>query len=688
MPIKADFPHAVRVIEHTWITLADGCRLAARIWLPHDAEAHPVPAILEYLPYRKNDGTAQRDAIRHPYFAGHGYASIRVDMRGSGDSDGILLDEYLPQEQDDALEVLAWIADQPWCSGSIGMIGISWGGFNGLQIAARRPPALKAVISLCSTDDRYADDVHYMGGCVLAADALPWAATMLALNAQPPDPKFVGERWRAAWLERLERTPPYIEAWLAHQRRDAFWKHGSVCENYADITCPVYAVGGWADGYSNAVPRLLAGLQCPRKGLIGPWAHSYPEVARPGPAIGFAQECLRWWDHWLKSRDTGIMDEPMLRVWMQESVAPHTFYAERAGRWVAEPAWPSPNLSTQRYDLGSGTLEACSTDERRKTKDEELDGPGPSSSVVRQTVGSAQTHGLHAGVWCPYGQPGDFPGDQRGEDGLALCFTSAPLDARMEILGFPELTLEIAADQPRALLAVRLCDVAPDGTSTLITRGLLNLTHRDSHEYPEPLNPGQRYQVRVRLNAIAHALPARHQWRVAIAPTYWPHAWPSPAPVTLSVFGGQLDLPVRPGRPEDAELPPFGPPEHAAPLPVEVLRAAVRERHICHTTSSGVSELVDRQDGGAFRIIGDGLENDDTHTEVFTIREGDPLSATIRCEWTIAIGRGKWRTRIAASSTLSAEAEAFLATNTLDAYENDTRIFAKTWSCTIPRELV
>jgi uncharacterized protein len=322
MRIKTDFPHSIRVIEHAWIGLSDGCKLAARIWLPDDAEAHPVPAILEYLPYRKNDGTAARDAIRHPYFAGHGYASIRVDMRGSGDSDGILYDEYLPQEQDDALEVLAWIVAQPWCSGAVGILGISWGGFNGLQIAARRPPELKAVISLCSTDDRYADDVHYMGGCLLSADMLPWASTMLAFNARPPDPQVVGEEWRATWLNRLERTPPFIEAWLRHQRRDDFWKHGSVCENYGAITCPVYAVGGWADGYTNAVPRLLAGLPGPRKGLIGPWAHGYPEVAQPGPQIGFAQECLRWWDHWLKGVDTGIMDEPMLRVWMQESVPP------------------------------------------------------------------------------------------------------------------------------------------------------------------------------------------------------------------------------------------------------------------------------------------------------------------------------------------------------------------------------
>ncbi|TMJ94192.1 MAG: CocE/NonD family hydrolase, partial [Actinobacteria bacterium] len=252
MRVKRDFPRAVRVIQHAWIPLSDGCRLAARIWLPEDAEEDPVPALLEYIPYRKNDATATRDARMHPYFAGHGYGAARVDLRGSGDSDGILLDEYLEQEQDDALEVIAWLAAQPWCTGRVGIIGKSWGGFNGLQIAARRPPELGAVVTVASTDDRYADDVHYMGGCLLGSDMLSWASAMLAFNARPPDPAVVGERWREQWLERLERTPPFVEAWLAHQRRDAYWRHGSVCEDYAMIECPVYAVGGWADAYTNA----------------------------------------------------------------------------------------------------------------------------------------------------------------------------------------------------------------------------------------------------------------------------------------------------------------------------------------------------------------------------------------------------------------------------------------------------
>ncbi len=671
MIIKNEFPHAVRKIENTWIPLSDGCRLAASIWLPEDAEEHPVPAILEYLPYRKDDLRAVRDSTYHPYFAGHGYASIRVDMRGTGASDGILFDEYLAQEQDDALEVLAWIAAQPWCTGAAGIIGISWGGFNGLQIAARRPPQLKAIISACSTDDRYADDVHYRGGCLLASEMLPWASRMFVMNGLPPDPQLVGERWRDMWLDRLERTPPYAEAWMSHQTRDAFWKHGSVCENYHDITCPVYLVGGWADAYTDAIPRLLEGLAVPRKGLIGPWSHNYPHAGVPGPAIGFLQECLRWWDHWLKGIDTGIMDEPMLRAWVQDSVEPKPYYDQRPGRWVAESAWPPPGQSAQTYWLNRGALD-----------------PTPSAEMQLEYRGS-QLAGSDAGAWCPYGRPADLPPDQRMEDGLSLTFDSAPLEEAMEILGYPEVTLTLAADRPNALVVVRLCDVAPTGSSLLVSCGFLNLTHRASHENPTPLEPGRRYTVTVRLDAIGHQLPAGHRWRVAVSPTYWPQAWPSPEPVTLSLFtgeGSRLKLPVRSPRVEDASLAPFGPPETSAPLVSELLRPSFRNRVIHRDIGNRRLQIEDVFDDGHRRLVHSGLEFYGHGKEVYTIFEDDPLSASIRCEQTMGMKRGPWRVRVETSSTMSADAEMFYVTNTIEAYEGNTRVFTRTRDFKVPRQ--
>lgn len=670
--VRTDFPHEVRIIENEWITLSDGCKLAARIWLPVDAEDRPVPAIFEFLPYRKDDSKAEVDQLQHGYFAGCGYAGVRVDMRGTGNSEGLIEDEYTQQELDDAVEVIAWIAAQSWCSGAVGMTGISWGGFNALQVAAMRPPALKAIITVCSTDDRYADDVHYMGGCV-DMEMLSWASVMLADVATPPYPAVVGGRWREMWLDRIEGMTPWVVPWLTHQRRDDFWKHGSVCEDFDAIECAVYAVGGWADGYTNSIPRLLEGLSCPRKGLIGPWAHTWPELGKPGPAIGFLQEAVRWWDQWLKGEETGIMDEPMLRAWVQDSVPPSSYYDHRPGRWVAEPSWPSPNIERRSLSLNHDALEATPGEE------------------VELTITGQQSTGMDAGVWCPYAQPGDMPTDQRGEDGRSLCFDSAPLDEPLDILGFPDVRLRLAADKPLALVVVRLCDVSPDGASTLVSRGLLNLTHRDNHEFPKELVPGERYEVTVRLNAIGWSVPAGHRLRVAISPTYWPHAWPSPEPVSLSIFtgvGSELLLPVRARRPEDDALPSFGEPETGPPLEIKVLGTGAREyEHRMDVVSGRVETRIHGQKP-LQRYVRWGIEYSSSSTDHYSIIEGNPLSASVRCERVMTFANDDWQVRVETVSTMTSDREAFHLINQVEAFEGDVRVATRSWSHRIPRDHV
>jgi uncharacterized protein len=669
-----EFPHDVVEDEHVWIPTTDGTRLAARIWRPSESDDEPVPAILEFIPYRKRDLTAYRDSIHHPYMAGHGYACVRVDLRGSGDSEGVLTDEYLEQELRDAEDVLAWLTAQPWCDGSTGMMGISWGGFNALQVAARRPAGLGAIVTVCSTDDRYADDVHYMGGCLLS-DNLSWASTMFAYNSCPPDPALVGDRWRDMWLDRLHGSGLWLDTWLQHQTRDAYWRHGSICEDHADVACPVLAVSGWADGYSNAVFRLIEHLDVPRQGLIGPWSHKYPHLGEPGPAIGFLQEVLRWWDHWLKGVDNGVTDAPALRVWMQDSVPPLTAYQDRPGRWVGEPSWPSPHIHEVSRPLAAHRIAA----------------PGDTVAAEVLTIESPLSVGNFAGKWCSYNAPPDLPYDQREEDGGSLVFDSDVLPERYEILGAPVVELDVGANRPAAMVAVRLSDVAPDGRATRVTYGLLNLTHRDGHAEPRSLDPGRRYRVQVRMNGVAHAFAAGHRIRLSVSSSYWPLAWPSPEPARLEIRTGssRLILPSRPLRePDEVSAQPFGPPEGAEPISVAPVRPGEHRWRVVRDLIGYESALEVVNDSGVRRFDDIDLEVTRRADERYSSVADDVGSIRGETTWVMGFRRGDWQVRTETHTVLTSTVRDFCLHARLDAFEGETRVASLNWERTVPRHLV
>jgi putative CocE/NonD family hydrolase len=674
MRTVSSLPLPVKEEEHVWIPLADGTRLAARIWRPVASDSEPVPAIVEMIPYRKRDLSALRDSINHPYLAGHGYACARVDLRGSGDSEGVLTDEYLEREMRDGEEILAWLAEQSWCSGRTGMMGISWGGFNALQLAARRPPGLGAVVALSSSDDRYADDVHYMGGCLLS-DNLSWASTMFAYNTCPPDPELVGAHWRAMWHERLERSGLWLDQWLRHQRRDDYWRHGSVREDYAAIACPVLAVSGWADGYSNAVFRLMQYLRVPRRGLIGPWSHKYPHLGQPGPAIGFLQELVRWWDHWLKDVDNSVMDGPMLSVWMQESVPPSTAYDERPGRWVGEPSWPSVHVRRSRYPLGPNHIGQ----------------PGETYASAPQDIESPLSVGQFAGKWCSYNAPPDLPYDQREEDGGSLVFDSDVLTERLEILGGPVLNLDFQANQPVAMVAVRLSDVAPDGRATRVTYGLLNLTHRNGHADPTLLKPGEHYRVGVQLNGVAHAFPPGHRLRVALSTSYWPLAWPPPKTVRLTVHPrtSSLVLPVRPTRePDELPTPAFPEAEGAPPLRSTQVRPGEHRWTVSRDLVEYEAALEVVKDLGVVHLEDIDLEITRRAYERYSWTGDDFGSVRGDIEWVMGFRRGDWSVRTVTRTVLTSDASRFFLHARLDAYEGNLRVAARNWQRVIPRDHV
>jgi putative CocE/NonD family hydrolase len=664
MKTVTDFPRRVVCQEDVGIVMPDGCRLSARIWMPEDADEKPVPVILEHLPYRKRDGTTARDCLSHPYLAGYGYACIRTDMRGNGDSQGLMEDEYTQQELDDACAVLDWAAAQPWSTGTAGMMGISWGGFNSLQVAAMRPPSLKAIITICSTTDRFADDIHYKGGCQLIEN-LGWAATMLAYSSRPPDPAIVGDAWRDMWLERLENQPFLLTEWLRHQRRDAFWKHGSVCEDYSAIEASVLSIGGWHDGYRNTISHLVSNLDAPVKGIIGPWIHKYPHFAAPKPAIGFLQEALRWWDRWLKDIDTGVEADPAMRLWLMDSVKPAAWLDERPGRWIACQTWPAPEIGNRTLHLVDEAL----TSE-----------PGEAA----RSVSSPADCGAAAGEYFPFMFGPELPLDQRGDDAGSACFDSKPLEDPIDVVGAPRLRLRCISDQPLGQVAVRLTDVFEDGTSALVTYGFLNLAHRASHETPKPLTPGKPFEIAFDLDQIAYRVPAGHRLRVAVSTASWPSIWPAPAPVLLQILTGSVDLPLRPLAEGDEWH--FEEPEGATPWNIEERREGDSFRRREENHRDGTSVMVIENDHGEVLDLDHGLQTGSRSTERWTIAKDDPLSARGEIEWETTMKRGDWSVATTCRAAMRSTASHFLISASIEARENGKEVFSKTFEEKIERD--
>jgi putative CocE/NonD family hydrolase len=666
--VRRDFPFAVEVVDPMWIRLADGTRIAATLWRPRTDKR--VPIVVEMIPYRRRDGTVIRDLDLHPYLAGFGIAAVRVDLRGTGDSDGELKDEYLPQEQKDACEIIAWLAGQAWSNGHVGMTGISWGGFNSLQVAARRPPALKAIMTLCASDDRYADDIHYMGGALITEQEM-WSNFMLVKKAMPPDPQIVGSVWREMWERRLASDCSLSEVWLAHQRRDAYWKQGSVCENYAEIECAVFAICGWEDSYSNFLPRLLANLKCPRLGLMGPWTHAFPNRGDPGPHIGYLQEALRWWRYWLEGQDTGIMSEPQYRVWITGEERPRPYYVPgHAGSWAAEDSWPSPRIEDRIFSLTGAGLR------------DRPDGAGVAS------VRSPATAGTDCGRWGGYGGTcPDMPVDQRREDGQALVFDSEPLAEDIQILGAAELDLVARVDQAHVNVTARLCDLYPDGTSALMTYGVLNLSHRDSHEFPTPCPVGEQFRFKLKLNDFGRIVPKGHRIRLALATQHWPIVWPQPKLATLTVHLGEsrIALPVRPPNPKDGVVR-FEPPEIAPPVPTTELARGHHSRTVSDDVGSGLRTITLLSDHGRYSIDDRNIVISSRTKDMFEIQSDDPLSARLVTEYRWAIASGEADTEAASHTELTADETHFHLAWRLEARERGQLVHSSSRVRKIPRD--
>ena len=658
----------VRVVENQWIPMADGARLGARLWIPEGAEQTPVPVVLEYIPYRKRDAYRGRDNVWGPQLAQYGIAYARVDVRGSGDSDGIMVDEYASPELNDGVAVIAWLARQPWSNGAVGMRGISWGGINTLQVAAMAPPALKAIMPMGCCDIRFTDDAHYIGGA-LGLTNFQWGVQFKSVMAAPPDPDIVGPQWEKMWRRRVDATPAILAEWVSHQHYDTYWQRGSIAVDYKKIKCPVYVVDGWIDTYSNVIGRLLEHLTVPRKGLIGAWGHSYPDAVNPGPGLDWVYEESRWWQQWLLGIDTGIMDEPMLRAYLPDATPSEVYPKDVPGRWVAESVWPSPRLLPKVWHLNpEGKLSPKS-------------GKPESVRFLADRI-----VGLDKLQWLPF-PPSGLPNEQSRDDENSLVFNSPPLESDIEILGYPIARIRVASNVPIAKLAVRMTDVTPEDKSWLVSYGLLNLTHRTSHEHPKALKPGELYDVEIKLFMVAHRFKRGHRIRIALSESLWPLVWPSPeiATLTFELGTSSIEMPVRPA------------PKNEAPFPIPVLPSTAQPyaglmgrppQDSAQRSSDGRVTIKRESPEASYLVpeVGTALSRGGSESSEMT--EGDPNSCVWRQETVGGFKRGDWDCRTVASYEITSTRDAFLLKETLKITKGGEIFFQQETQSKIGRNLV
>jgi uncharacterized protein len=632
--------------------MSDGTRVALTLYLP-DGDG-PFPTVVESLPYRKDDDCTARDYSTFAYLASRGIAGVRIDVRGTGASTGIIENEYLAIEQHDNIEVLDWIVDQTWSNGNVGMWGISWGGFSSLQTAMLRPPQLKAVVAVHATHDRFSCDVHYTGGSLHAAEQVDWPPSMITTNALPPDPDIVGDGWMDEWIERLENTPQWPVEWLQHQQRDDFWKHGSPSVDYTSIECPTLLIAGWLDGYVDGMLALAENLKCPTRTVIGPWGHYRPATGKPGPTYDHLDLMARWFGHHLRGDDNDVMSLPAVTAYIRTDLPYDPEHGAVGGYWREEEVWPPEDR--QKREL---VLEALT---HRETT---WDGP--------------QWVGAHAPAW---DRSGISSGDSSEDDLLCLTFETEPFAEMVEILGSPSLELTVASSRSFGMVAARLLVVSPDGASHLITRGNRNLAFPDSFDNPVTPVPDMPTHLTIPLMATSAVIPAGSRVRLALSGADFPIVWPPPGQFQLTVDAGNSRLTL-PTVTRDRTSTEIALPESPAPPQPPVTEL-----------SGGASWEVERDgERAVFRRHLSSAEyqptrNDLTYTtdQTWTVQVGndDPGTTSAEARSHLTLGRPGWTVAVNGTIAISGR-ESLQVHIELNAFHNQKEIWSKTWDESIPR---
>ncbi len=651
------------------IPMRDGIRLYAKAW--HPEGDGPFPAVINYDPYRSSDWrTMSRGNFFH-FLAKHGYVVLHLGVRGTDGSEGIVTDEYPLQEQEDGYDAVEWVAAQSWCNGKVGMIGTSYAGFTAVQVAMHRPPHLKTIIPLYATDDRYTDDVHYEGGALCSLfDLAGWASMMVSMNALPPA-ESIGEDYEAVWNEHLDGNEPYQLNWLKNQIDGPYWRPASLRPNFDSIECPVLIIGAWRDFYRNSALRMYEHLNVPKKLLMGPWGHVFPDWGYPGPSINYMPQMVRWFDHWLKDLDTGMIEEPSFTAFMRESSFTNPDFKGGLGYWSELEKWPLTNMSEKRFFLSAQTK-----------LEEEIKGEGSDDFTYHVAVGMG-TPTWHINIAKGGKEEQDF------DENNSLFYTSDALNERLNIMGRPQLELTFSSTAPIVNLIVKLFDVAPDGSSDIITWGVLNLTHRNSHTEPKSLIPRDKVNLNIEFDATSWIFHPGHTIKISLASSDFPNIWPSPYSAINTVWWGEeyqscLILPVIPeSNPEEAPL--FG--EIEMPLDVYKINYAPSKSKLFYDLENAKTtfQFSQSQEGS---LPEDGIFLTFDENSSFTVSDKNPANALLQNEHDIQIRTKKSNSRAVTKAQLESDKDNFHVSYELVVTLDEKEKFKRNWSQSFKRNLV
>lgn len=676
----------VLVERTTRAKMRDGVEIGMVIARP-DAPGR-FPAIMSYNPYRTltavkddNSDTAYNHRWDGPsWFAERGYAVIYFDVRGTGNSGGTTQHIYSPDEQEDAYEMVEWAARQEWCDGNVGMWGMSYGGVVQWQVGVQNPPHLKALVVGSSNDTVY-DDWVYPGGSLRPYMFDTFSPLMNANNFAPPDPEVVGDRWGELWQERLEKNVPWGIGWVEHALDDEYYQAQSLQPDYSRVKVPTMLWSGWADCYPTQILRAFSKINVPKKVFLGPWNHDWPEMAIPGPRIEFRHEMLRWFDRWLKGKETGVMDEPPVTLFVRTYSEPHAMMdIDDAGVWRAENEWTLRRTqAVPMYFADDGRL-----------------AESPDAVTAQDSYQYDPTIGVTAGIYWGGGiLPWGMPLDQRADESKSLTFTTAPFETDTEVTGAPQAVLYVSSTAASGYFHAKLTDVAPDGTSKWVTDGGLLTSHRNSHTNPEPITPGKVYELKIGLKYLAYVFPAGHRLRATVASADLQNAWPAGARATHTLYRGgehasHVILPFAPTQEPALPLPAHGPSPRPAPSPNDFIGSSHRITHdLVNDTVTVELERVSGllpNSGSARPPFGSSISRRLARSR-YTVSRANPADTTMQADHIYTITRPDGEIRIQANDNLSSDAQSFRLMSRIEITVDGKTHWTKSWRVSRPRLL-